>query len=139
MEMEDKLSNAKPAPKPTPAPKPQPVVRREPTMEVKPVEEQDVTSQSHAAVDPMDSPIDELLRERADERRRKLKDFNYKFQNSVSSIDEIEKEPAYKRQGIDLSDARREEGKVSRTTLGEDSNDEIRLRSNNSFLHDNVD
>ncbi|CAM4331578.1 cell division protein FtsZ [Zobellia nedashkovskayae] len=139
MEMEDKLSNAKPAPKPTPAPKPQPVVRREPTMEVKPVEEQDVTPQSHAAVDPMDSPIDELLRERADERRRKLKDFNYKFQNSVSSIDEIEKEPAYKRQGIDLSDARREEGKVSRTTLGEDSNDEIRLRSNNSFLHDNVD
>ncbi|CAM4355122.1 cell division protein FtsZ [Zobellia nedashkovskayae] len=139
MEMEDKLSNAKPAPKPTPASKPQPVIRREPTMEVKPVEEQDVTPQSHAAVDPMDSPIDELLRERADERRRKLKDFNYKFQNSVSSIDEIEKEPAYKRQGIDLSDARREEGKVSRTTLGEDSNDEIRLRSNNSFLHDNVD
>ncbi|MBT2161955.1 cell division protein FtsZ [Zobellia barbeyronii] len=145
MEMEDKLSNAKPAPKPTPAPTPKPqpqrVVRQEPTMEVKPVEVQEIAPQNHASsqVDPMDSPIDELLRERADERRRKLKDFNYKFQNSVSSIDEIEKEPAYKRQGIDLSDARREESKVSRTTLGEDSNDEIRLRSNNSFLHDNVD
>ena len=143
MEMEDKLSNAKPAPKPTPAPtpKPQRVVRQEPTMEVKSVEVKETAPQNHASsqVDPMDSPIDELLRERADERRRKLKDFNYKFQNSVSSIDEIEKEPAYKRQGIDLSDARREESKVSRTTLGEDSNDEIRLRSNNSFLHDNVD
>ena len=54
-------------------------------------------------VDPMESPIDALLKERADERRRKLKDFNYKFQNSVSSIDDIEREPAYKRQGIDLS------------------------------------
>ncbi|CAM3297607.1 cell division protein FtsZ [Zobellia roscoffensis] len=141
MEVEDELTNAKPAPKPTPAPKPQPkpqpVVREEPTMEVKRVEV--AQSEAPVEVDPMNSPIDELLRERADERRRKLKDFNYKFQNSVSSIDEIEKEPAYKRQGIDLSDARREESKVSRTTLGEDSNDEIRLRSNNSFLHDNVD
>ncbi len=89
-------------------------------------------------VDPMNSPIEELLKERADERRRKLKDFNYKFQNSLSNIEEIEKEPAYKRQGINLSDNPKE-GKVSRTSLGEDSNDEIQLRSNNSFLHDNVD
>ena len=49
---------------------------------------------SNAEVDPMHSPIEEMLKERADERRKKLKDFNYKFQNSVSSIDEIEKEPA---------------------------------------------
>jgi cell division protein FtsZ len=89
-------------------------------------------------IDPMDSPIEDLLRERADERRRKLKDFNYKFQNSLSHIEEIEKEPAYKRKGIDLNDNPKD-GKVSRTTLGEDSNDEIQLRSNNSFLHDNVD
>ncbi|WP_276165658.1 cell division protein FtsZ [Zobellia alginiliquefaciens] len=141
MEVEDELTNAKPAPKPNPAPKPQPkpqpMAREEPKMEVKRVEVPQ--NDAPTEIDPMNSPIDELLKERADERRRKLKDFNYKFQNSVSSIDEIEKEPAYKRQGIDLSDARREESKVSRTTLGEDSNDEIRLRSNNSFLHDNVD
>ena len=89
-------------------------------------------------VDPMDSPIEELLKERADVRRKKLKDFNYKFQNSLGNIDEIEKEPAYKRQGIDL-DENPVQNKVSRTTLSEDSNDEIQLRSNNSFLHDNVD
>jgi cell division protein FtsZ len=88
--------------------------------------------------DPMNSSIEDMLRERADERRRKLKDFNYKFQNNLSNIDEIEKEPAYKRQGVDL-DENPKDGKVSRTTLGEDSNDEIQLRSNNSFLHDNVD
>ncbi len=96
-------------------------------------------SEPALGADPTDRPIDEILKERADERRRKLKDFNYKFQNNRSSIDEIEKEPAYKRQGVDLADTKRGEGKVSRTTLGEDSNEEIRLRSNNSFLHDNVD
>ncbi len=89
-------------------------------------------------IDPMETPIEELLRERADERRKKLKDFNYKFQNSLSNIDEIEKQPAYKRQGIHLNENQRE-SKISRTTLGGDSNDEIQLRSNNSFLHDNVD
>ena len=88
--------------------------------------------------DPMDSPIEELLKQRADERRRKLKDFNYKFQNNLSNIDEIEKEPAYKRQGVSLNDKPIQK-KVSRTTLSEDSNEDIQLRSNNSFLHDNVD
>ncbi|MGB5653836.1 MAG: cell division protein FtsZ [Robiginitalea sp.] len=89
--------------------------------------------------EPTDRPISEILKERADERRRKLKDFNYKFQHNRANIDEIEKQPAYKRQGVDLNQSADSEGKVSRTTLSEDSNDELRLRSNNSFLHDNVD
>ena len=47
----------------------------------------------------MNSPISELIKESAaDERRRKMKDFNYKF--NTAKIDEIEKEPAYKRQGV---------------------------------------
>jgi cell division protein FtsZ len=96
------------------------------------------TVTTETEIDPMETPLEELLKERADERRRKLKDFNYKFQNSLSNIDEIEKEPAYKRQGVNL-DETRTENKASRTTLSEDSNDEIQLRSNNSFLHDNVD
>jgi cell division protein FtsZ len=89
-------------------------------------------------IDPFNSSINELLKDRADERRKKLKNFNYKFQNSRNSIDEIEKQPAYKRQGVDLDDTPQEQ-KVSRTTLSEDSNDDLQLRSNNSFLHDNVD
>jgi len=90
------------------------------------------------SVDPFNSSISDLLKERADERRKKLKDFNYTFKNNRKSVDDIEKEPAYKRQGVDL-DAGPKEQKVSRMSLGEDSNDEIQLRSNNSFLHDNVD
>lgn len=89
-------------------------------------------------IDPMDSPISDMLKERAAERRRTLKDFNYKFNNSMSRIDEIEKEPAYKRQGIKLSDSV-DDSLVSRTSLSTDSNDEEQLRTNNSFLHDNVD
>ena len=67
-------------------------------------------------LDPMEAPIEALLKERAEERRRKLRDFNYKFNNSINKIEEIEKEPAYKRQGISLSDGPTE-GKISRTTL----------------------
>ncbi|GAA3619659.1 cell division protein FtsZ [Flavivirga jejuensis] len=90
-------------------------------------------------IDPMDSPISELLKERAEERRRKMKDFNYKFNNA--KIDDIEKEPAYKRQGVNLNEAKHssETDDMSRTSIGLDENDDIQLRSNNSFLHDNVD
>ncbi len=91
-----------------------------------------------ANIDPMNSSIKDLLKDRADERRKKLKNFNYKFKNNPNSIEEREKQPAYKRQGVDLDEAPKEQ-KVSRMSLGEDSNDEIQLRSNNSFLHDNVD
>ncbi|WP_445958035.1 cell division protein FtsZ [Yeosuana sp.] len=89
-------------------------------------------------IDPMNSPISDMLKERAAERRRKMKDFNYKFNNA--KIDDIEKIPAYKRQGVDLKEApHSSETDISRTSIGTDDNDEIQLRSNNSFLHDNVD
>lgn len=89
-------------------------------------------------IDPMNSPISELLKERAEERRRKMKEFNYKFNNA--KIDDIEKVPAYKRQGVNLEEAKHSsETDISRTSIGLDDNDDIQLRSNNSFLHDNVD
>ncbi|MCR8668293.1 cell division protein FtsZ [Aestuariibaculum sp. M13] len=89
-------------------------------------------------IDPMNSPISDMLKERAEERRRKMKDFNYKFNNA--KIDDIEKVPAYKRQGVNLNEARHSsETNMSRTSVGLDDNDDIQLRSNNSFLHDNVD
>ncbi|RIV42830.1 cell division protein FtsZ [Flagellimonas pelagia] len=136
MELENKLTGAKSMAE-THEPK---MVENELVFEKKTIKLE--TAQQHEetmdSLDPMNSPINEILRERADERRRKLKNFNYKFQNNRSSIDEIEKQPAYKRQGVDLNDVPREQ-KVSRTTLSEDSNDDLQLRSNNSFLHDNVD
>ncbi len=134
MELENKLTGAK-----SKAEEFEPkIVENELIFEKKTIKTANVENHNTDEVDPMNSPIEVMLRERADERRRKLKDFNYKFQNNINSIDEIEKQPAYKRQGVNLSDVPKEQ-KVSRTTLSEDSNDEIQLRSNNSFLHDNVD
>jgi cell division protein FtsZ len=81
--------------------------------------------------------IEETLRLRSEERKRKMKEFNYKF-NTNSRIDEIERQPAYKRMGVDLESPELNNNK-SRMSLGTDSNDDPQLRSNNSFLHDNVD
>jgi cell division protein FtsZ len=90
-------------------------------------------------VSPVEMTIEETLKHRADERRRKLKEFNYKFHNNPSRVDEMEKEPAYKRLGIDLSNNTQTNNTSSRMSLGTDSNDDLQIRSNNSFLHDNVD
>ncbi|MFT4698075.1 MAG: cell division protein FtsZ [Flavobacteriaceae bacterium] len=88
--------------------------------------------------DPLNTPISKLLCDRTDERRRKMKEFNYKFRKSASKIDEIEKEPAYKRMGIELDEVKSSDASISRTSVNIDD-DDIELRSNNSFLHDNVD
>lgn len=134
MQLESKLTGAK-----SKAEEFEPkIIEDELIFEKRTVAPQRNTQPSNAPIDPMETPIEELLRERADERRRKLKDFNYKFHNNLNNIDEIEKQPAYKRQGIHLNDSPRE-SKISRTSLSDDSNDEKQLRSNNSFLHDNVD
>jgi cell division protein FtsZ len=90
------------------------------------------------SISPMEMTIEETLKLRADERRKKLKEFNYKFHNNVSVIDEYEKEPAYKRLGIDISNNQANNNN-SRISVGTDSNNDLQLRSNNSFLHDNVD
>ena len=102
------------------------------------IKERVVTSVPEEKQDPFNSPISKTLIDRADERRQKMKAFNYKF--NTSKIEEIEKEPAYKRQGVSLDDvAHSSDTHASRTTIGLDDNDEVQLRSNNSYLHDNVD
>ncbi|WP_452599188.1 cell division protein FtsZ [Pontimicrobium sp. MEBiC01747] len=101
------------------------------------LEEKEVST-TNGDLDPMNSSISDILKERADTRRKKMKTFNHKFNNS--KIDDIEKIPAYKRQGLNLEEAQHSsEINASRTSLGVDDNDEIQLRNNNSFLHDNVD
>lgn len=102
-------------------------------------EEHIPTSINQAAeeVSPIDASINEILKNRAEERKRKMKDFNHKFSNATTQLNEYEKEPAYKRQGIDLDAV--PQSNASRTSLSTDRNNDLQLRSNNSFLHDNVD
>ena len=89
--------------------------------------------------DPLNTPISKLLSERTEIRKRQMKEFNYKFNNKLSHIDEIEKQPAYKRMGIELDKTSNQESNLSRTSVNTDDDNELDLRSNNSFLHDNVD
>ncbi|MFY0629914.1 MAG: cell division protein FtsZ [Flavobacteriaceae bacterium] len=89
-------------------------------------------------VSPLSLTISELQK-RAEERRQTMKGFNYKFTDQMSkNIDEIERQPAYKRLGVDLDQTDATISK-SKTSLSTDDNDDIQLKSNNSFLHDNVD
>ena len=92
---------------------------------------------SFDAVSPVEMSIEEILKSRAEERKSKLKSFNHKF-NNPNRIDDLEKEPAFRRQGLDVTSMPNQNNQ-SRMSLGMDSNDDIQLRSNNSFLHDNVD
>ena len=113
-------------------------VKEEIVFEKKVLPTEETKEVSEDEIDPMNSPISDLIKARADERRKHMKEFNYKF--NTAKIDEIEKEPAYKRQGVNLEDAQHSsETNTSRLSVGTDDNDDIQLRSNNSFLHDNVD
>ena len=92
---------------------------------------------SFDGVSPVEMSIEEILKSRAEERKSKLKNFNHKF-NNPNRIDDLEKEPAFRRLGLDVT-SMPNQNPPSRMSLGMDSNDDMQLRSNNSFLHDNVD
>lgn len=96
------------------------------------------TETENEAGDPFDAPLSESLSHAIEERRARLKQFNYKFKNSLNnkSIDEMESVPAYKRQGVELNE--REDNAPSDFVISENNNKETKIRPNN-FLHDNVD
>ena len=133
-EKEDELLNAKPESKKDEA------AEEELVFEKKTVDspKKEDTEEKTENADPLNSPISKLLKDRTEERKRKMKDFNYKFRNSASRIEDIENQPAYKRMGIDLDEKNDTDSSISRTSVNSDD-DDIELRSNNSFLHDNVD
>ena len=76
----------------------------------------------------------------AEERKKRLQKFhNLNFQNQVV-LKELEDEPAYKRQGLELDEVDPSySSTISRVVL-DSSQEDLELRNkNNSFLHDNVD
>ena len=92
---------------------------------------------SNDDLNPFNNPIAKALAKRTEERKIKLKEFNYKFAKARRVLD-MEKEPAYKRAGIELeSDIISDD--ISATKIEEDNDGNLELKSNNSFLHDNVD
>lgn len=135
LEKENELTNAKPEDPAEPRlmeDKPnQPIMQKSQIHETEVAEEEE-------AIDPLTTPISKQLMARAAERRARMKKFNYKFRKN-SNVDEFERQPAYKRAGLDLNNnAAQNQDQISRSSLSEDDGD-LHIRKNNSFLHDNVD
>ena len=82
----------------------------------------------------------EIKIEKHIQRIKELKNLNVTI-NSPGGIRDLEKEPAYKRKNKKLNEVpHSSEQQISRLTLFEDSvNNKAEIRTNNSFLHDNVD
>ncbi|MFT5723332.1 MAG: cell division protein FtsZ [Bacteroidia bacterium] len=73
------------------------------------------------------------------ERIVKLKELS-KTANSQEGMEELENVPAYKRRGIKLSQTlHSSETDISRTSLVDEPESKPEIKTNNSFLHDNVD
>jgi cell division protein FtsZ len=89
-------------------------------------------------ISPLNASIADF-KKTAEARKMHLKKYNYTFHKNPSNIDDIEKEPAYKRQNIELEDnPPSSENNQSRTTI-DFNKDGIQITRNNSFLDDNVD
>jgi len=81
---------------------------------------------------------DEDINKNAVERVNKLMGLSINLR-SHEKIAELESEPAYIRKQVKLDETDYSESSVSRYTLGEDTKNNPVIRSDNSFLHDNVD
>lgn len=85
---------------------------------------------------PFENPIAKSLAKRTEERKIKLKEFNYKFAKA-KRIEDMESEPAYKRAGVNFENY--ESTSKSFSKIEENIDGDLELKTNNSFLHDNVD
>jgi len=82
---------------------------------------------------------EEDIYKRTRERIEKLKQLTYRASNP-SMLNDLEKEPAYKRKNVKLENViPSEQNNYSRFTLSDDNNNRPEIRPNNSFLHDRVD
>ncbi len=108
------------------------------TNEEQSIQEQDTTidiinENDHVFENPIQvDPLDENRL-----RRENLKKYNYVFKDGNSSVEDLEKEPAYKRMGVQINSNINNEAVGSKTVLNE--NNEIEFPEPNSYLHDNVD
>jgi len=135
------------------APTTKPEYREESRENAKPVEAQNITIYSldddepqvisknthdlnRKKIEESAPEINQEFQTRANERISKLKNLSQRF-STHEDLEEMENTPAYIRRGVALSETpSSKESNVSRYTLDAENGE---IRSNNSFLHDNVD
>ena len=85
-------------------------------------------------------PADQGTQEaKAQERIQYLKDLSIKLK-SQTGLSELENEPAFVRRNVKLSDSTPSSDKIiSRYSLSENDENQTELKSDNTYLHDNVD
>lgn len=108
--------------------------------------DREISQSSNVAPEPIQEESGEVRKMNEEEQIRKSQERIDKLKSlgnlikKPGGINELEKEPAYKRRNIRLEDTpHSSESNVSRYTLGEDQENKTTLKQNNSFLHDNVD
>lgn len=99
---------------------------------------EETTEETEAPVYTNRIPDEDQLK-RSQERIMRIKELGMKMK-TPSGINDLEKEPAYKRRQIKLdSIPHSSENTISRFSMGEDEDGNPKLKDDNSFLHDNVD
>jgi cell division protein FtsZ len=106
-------------------------------------EKVELAPEKEAPVDfDMDRPLAEMPRKslsdmpkKMQERMNRLQNFQYQFKVNQQNLADAERIPAYMRQGMEVN--ARNHSSEQPSNLGVDS--EGNIRTNNSFLHDNVD
>jgi cell division protein FtsZ len=102
------------------------------------VNEDNYDIETEEAINLFEKPIDTDLDNENLIRKENLKQYNYVFKNKNSTIEDLEKIPAYKRMGIEINNQKTQnEDILSKTILNEDN--QLEFPDVNTYLHDNVD
>ncbi len=90
--------------------------------------------------EPSRNPIsEEELEKKIKEREQRLRELSIKLK-TPEGLEDLEKQPAFVRRKVALSKVpSSSESQVSRYTLNDGDDQKTQIKSNNSFLHDNVD
>ena len=103
-----------------------------------PLDKENFDLESEMSENIFEKPIDNDSNNENLVRRNNLKQYNYVFKNKNSTIEDLEKIPAYKRMGIEINDLKTQnEDTFSKTILNEDN--KLEFPDVNTYLHDNVD
>jgi cell division protein FtsZ len=99
-----------------------------------------VNEAGEAGDGPVPDPVsEEALQQKIREREQRLRDLSVKLK-TPEGLHDLEKQPAFVRRNVSLNKVpASHESQVSRYTLNEGDDNKVQIKSNNSFLHDNVD
>lgn len=103
-------------------------------------ENQHTAPDSRQETEPMANPVSEAdLQRKIKEREQRLRELSMKLK-TPEGLQDLERQPAFVRRNVALNNTPlSSDSQVSRYTLNEGEDQKVQIKSNNSFLHDNVD